>query len=286
MSEYKFMQGNTSGDIVVQTGEMGSGNFSGVLVKVGSDVYPYRRVGQVSSVWITSSFTEITPQEAKDKYDLVLYRHETIENNVCCQTAPITDEDEMPVVFISGGCWEAGERWNLRTYSNFLPIYDNNPTPESKVDWSEAPVWADAYGQDTGGLFFWLGRDNYRRVGGKRRFDYGDEFERDKYDFKIIENRPPRTIAQILGISSLSVNSEIAKNQKTIITTPKPTKTQRVINRAFEDIFTTTVTFKNPEWGALLFETIEPRLTYEQKLDLVCAVYGVHDEGDSDEEHF
>jgi hypothetical protein len=286
MSEYKFMQSNKSGDIVVQTGEMGSGNFSGVLVKVGSDVYPYRRVGQVSSVWITSAFTEITPQEAKDKYGLVLYRHETRENNLCCQIAPITDQDEMPVVFISGGCWEAGERWNLRTYIKFLPVYDNNSTPESIVDWSKAPVWADAYGEIIeSGSNVWLGGDRYMYTSTGSVAYFGISAY-DISEISIIENRPPRTIAQILGVAHLSGDSEIAKNQKTVITTPKPTKTQRVINRAFEDIFTTTVTFKNPEWGALLFETIEPRLTYGQKLDLVCAVYGVYDEGESDEEHF
>jgi hypothetical protein len=283
MSEYKFMQSVLTRHLIVVTiGGSSGGHFKGVCVTDCRSVYADYKIGEVRSDWIISAFTEITSQEAKDKYGLVLYRHDILENNVCCQTAPITDEDKMPVVFISGSGWKAGGRWNFHTYSKLLPIYDNKPTPESKVDWSEAPVWATAYGQDTGGLFFWLGRDNYRRVGGKRTFDYGDEFERDKYDFKIIENRPPRTIAQILVVSSLSVNSEIAKNQKTVITAPKPTKTQRVINRAFEDIFATTVTFKNPEWGALLFESIVDKLTYEQKLELVCAVYGE----DDDEEHY
>jgi hypothetical protein len=285
MSEYKFMQSDATRDlIVVKVADSKGNHFKGVCVTNCRSIYIEYTIGDVREDWFTDAFTEITPQEAKDKYCLVLFRY--MMNNsdvVCCQMAPITNEGQMPVVAISD-YWKAGGLWNLSDHCNCVPLHQE--PPKSKVDWSEAPVWAEAYGQGTDGLFFWLGKDTYRQVGTKRTFDYGDEFERDEYDFKIIEKRPPRTIAQILGISSLSADSEIAKNQKTVITTPKPTKTQRVINRAFEDIFTTTVTFKNPEWGALLFETIEPRLTYEQKLDLVCAVYGVYDEGESDEEHF
>jgi hypothetical protein len=283
MSEYKFMQSVLTRHLIVVTiGGSSGGHFKGVCVTDCRSVYADYKIGEVRSDWIISAFTEITSQEAKDKYGLVLYRHDILENNVCCQTAPITDEDKMPVVFISGSGWKAGGRWNFHTYSKLLPIYDNKPTPESKVDWSEAPVWADAYGETEDGTPLWMGENIYKYVNDSKEFyEYGDGWGKD--EIKIIENRPPRTIAQILGISSLSVNSEIAKNQKTVITTPKPTKTQRVINRAFEDIFATTVTFKNPEWGALLFKTIEPTLTYEQKLDLVCAVYGGDDD---DEEHY
>jgi len=287
MSDYKFMQSDATRDlIVIMVGDSLNGYFKGVCVTDCRSVYPDYKIGEVRSDWIASAFTEITPQEAKDKHGLVLYQHEDNEGLICCQILPLTDRNEMPVVYIGvdGTSWKMGECWNLLGYRNFIPLNHEQFTQES-VDWSEAPVWAEAYGKTLNRTPVWMGVDKYKYVTGDEYiYDYKHGWLKD--ELIVLEKRPPRTIAQILGVSSLSVNSEIAKNQKTVITTPKLTKTQRVINRAFEDIFATTVTFKNPEWGALLFETIEPRLTYEQKLDLVCAVYGVYDEGESDEEHF